>query len=244
MRAAIIWVSLCEMPPSSEANAKITTPAMKTLRRPSRSPIRPPSRSRPPNARVYALTTQDRSAWEKPRSTLMCGSAMFTIVPSSTTMSCAALMTASAIPRLRWPEPAAPASRGAAGAASTGSGSATSSVGWDMRRPFGQGRAVKAGVGVGCRRCRRPREGGCAVGERESWVSAVGSGAVVRAAMDGGQHELVDDAPRELHGGRLALDHAPEGHHRGDQGRDQVDVDVLADLPPRAGRLEDPPHHR
>ena len=52
MRAPIIWPSLCAMPPSSEATAKITTPAMKTLRRPSRSPMRPPSSSRPPNASV------------------------------------------------------------------------------------------------------------------------------------------------------------------------------------------------
>ena len=82
----------------------------------------------------------------------MCGSAMFTIVPSSTTMSWAALMTASAIPRLRGAEPpVSPESMGAAVAA-TGSGSATSSVGWGIGRPFtgqGRGRAGQGGQGQG-----------------------------------------------------------------------------------------------
>jgi hypothetical protein len=37
-------------PPSSEASTKISSPAMKTRRRSSRSPARPPSSSSPPNA--------------------------------------------------------------------------------------------------------------------------------------------------------------------------------------------------
>src|SRR4051794_31165037 len=100
-RAESICPSVWAMPPSSEASANTATPTMKTLRRPSRSPARPPSSSRPPKASVYALTTQDRFAGVKSRSVWMCGRAMFTIVPSRTTMSCAALISVSARPRRR-----------------------------------------------------------------------------------------------------------------------------------------------
>ncbi|GAA3080050.1 hypothetical protein GCM10020254_25460 [Streptomyces goshikiensis] len=47
---------------------------------------------------MYALSTQDRSVVEKERAVWMCGSAMFTIVASRTTISWHAAMTRSAIP--------------------------------------------------------------------------------------------------------------------------------------------------
>ncbi len=45
------------------------------------------------------MTTHERFSGVKPRSAMMCGIAMFTIVPSSTTMSWAAVMTVRAMPR-------------------------------------------------------------------------------------------------------------------------------------------------
>ncbi len=51
-RAAISQVSLWARPPRPEAKAKSSTPMMNILRRPSRSPERPPSSSRPPKASV------------------------------------------------------------------------------------------------------------------------------------------------------------------------------------------------
>ena len=53
-------------PPSSEATENSKMPKMKTRRRPSRSPDLPPSRSSPPNASAYALTTHSRLVPEKP----------------------------------------------------------------------------------------------------------------------------------------------------------------------------------
>ena len=74
---------------------------MKIRRRPSRSPDLPPSSSSPPNTRAYTLTTHARLLSEKPSAVWMCGRATFTMVPSSTTMSCAVAMTASARPSRR-----------------------------------------------------------------------------------------------------------------------------------------------
>ena len=74
---------------------------MKIRRRPSRSPDLPPSSSSPPNTRVYAFTTHSRLLSEKPSAVWMCGRATFTMVPSSTTMSWAVAMTASARPSRR-----------------------------------------------------------------------------------------------------------------------------------------------
>ncbi len=51
-RAMIRTVSDPAKPQASEAREKITSPAMKTRRRPSRSAIRPPSSSRPPKVSV------------------------------------------------------------------------------------------------------------------------------------------------------------------------------------------------
>ena len=66
---------------------KMTRPVMKIRRRPKRSPSRPPSSSRLPKARAYPVTTQRRLAVAMPRSFWMKGRAMFTMVPSSTTIS-------------------------------------------------------------------------------------------------------------------------------------------------------------
>ena len=88
-------------PPTSEASVNSKMPAMKTRRRPSRSPDLPPSSSSPPNASAYALTTHSRLVPEKPSAVWMCGRATLTMVASSTTMSCAAAMTASARPSRR-----------------------------------------------------------------------------------------------------------------------------------------------
>ena len=60
---------------------------MKIRRRPSRSPDLPPSSSSPPNASAYALMTHSRLVLEKWSALWMCGSATFTMVASSTTIS-------------------------------------------------------------------------------------------------------------------------------------------------------------
>ncbi len=60
---------------------------MKVHLRPKRSPTRPPSSSRLPNASAYAVTIHWRWPSAKPRSRWAEGRAMFTIVASSTTMS-------------------------------------------------------------------------------------------------------------------------------------------------------------
>ena len=78
------------IPQSSEANVKRARPAANTRRRPNRSPALPPSSRKPPKVNRYAFTTHERPASEKPSEPWMAGSATFTIVPSSTIMSCAA----------------------------------------------------------------------------------------------------------------------------------------------------------
>jgi hypothetical protein len=52
------------------------------------SPSCPPTSSKLPNDSAYAVTTHCRSLVEKPSDCWADGSAMFTIVPSSTTISC------------------------------------------------------------------------------------------------------------------------------------------------------------
>ena len=66
---------------------KTLSPIVKTRLRPIRSPIRPASKSMPPNGIRYAFTTQARLACEKPRSSWIDGSATFTIVASRMIMS-------------------------------------------------------------------------------------------------------------------------------------------------------------
>ena len=89
-------------PASSEARANNPTPAMKTRRRPSRSAARPPSRSRPPKVRAYALTTHCRFVAEKPRSVWIDGRATFTIATSRMTMKNAVQRTARPSQRRAW----------------------------------------------------------------------------------------------------------------------------------------------
>src|ERR1700683_5646216 len=74
-------------PPSAEDRANPTSPVMKTRLRLNMSPSRPPTSSRLPNARAYAVTTHCRSLFGKPRACWADGSAMFTMVASSTTIS-------------------------------------------------------------------------------------------------------------------------------------------------------------
>ena len=76
-------------PHSSDATVKTTRPERNTRRRPSRSPSRPASRSRLPKVTRKPLTTHVRSAWLKCRSCWIDGRATFTIVTSSTIISCA-----------------------------------------------------------------------------------------------------------------------------------------------------------
>jgi hypothetical protein len=71
-------------------------PARNTERRPSRSPNRPASSSRPPNAIRYALTTQASEDCVNPRSSWIDGRATFTIVWSRMTINMPAHRTTSA----------------------------------------------------------------------------------------------------------------------------------------------------
>ncbi len=99
-RAANSSPALVARPPSADAPAKPSNPMMKVRLRPVKSAIRPPSSSRPPNARVYAVITHCRSASVMPSSRWAEGRAMVTIVASSMTMSCATPITRSASQRL------------------------------------------------------------------------------------------------------------------------------------------------
>ena len=76
-------------------------PARKIRRRPIRSPRRPTSSSRPPNAIRYALTTQARFDCEKCRSLWIDGSATFTMVWSRMIIRKPAHSTTSATQRRR-----------------------------------------------------------------------------------------------------------------------------------------------
>ena len=137
-RAVSSHAWLVANPPSREASVNTRMPAMKTRRRPSRSPDLPPSSSSPPNVSAYALTTHSRLVPEKPSAVWMCGRATFTMVASSTTISCAVAMTASARPSRRdgAPVPGLPAACDAA--------AVTTSV---AREPFSAARCpVSCGV--------------------------------------------------------------------------------------------------
>ena len=68
--------------------------------RPNRSPSLPPSSSRLPNASAYAVTIHSRLLVEKCSARCADGSAIFTIVESSTTISCAVPSSASTAQRL------------------------------------------------------------------------------------------------------------------------------------------------
>jgi len=78
----------------AEARAKPITPIRSVRLGPIMSPMRPPNRSSPPKANVYAVTTHWRSTLENPRERCADGSAMIMMVVSRTTMSWApAMMT-------------------------------------------------------------------------------------------------------------------------------------------------------
>ena len=81
-------------PPASELKVNRAIPAKKVRRRPSRSPERAPSRSRPPKVSTYAFNTHESEEFEKPRLRWMWGRATLTMVASSTTISWAVRMTA------------------------------------------------------------------------------------------------------------------------------------------------------
>ena len=74
-------------------------PIMNMRRRPSRSPARPPSRRKPPNAIVYAVITHWRSFSATFSEVLIDGSATLTIETSSTVMNIATQTSASASQR-------------------------------------------------------------------------------------------------------------------------------------------------
>jgi hypothetical protein len=78
---------LVAAPPAAEASANPASPVRKITLRPNRSPSRPPSSSRLPKARAYAVTIHCRSTVVKCSASCAFGSAMFTIVASSTTIS-------------------------------------------------------------------------------------------------------------------------------------------------------------
>src|SRR6267143_1070426 len=80
-------------PPIAEAMANPTRPVINTHLRLNMSPSRPPTSSRLPNDSAYAVTTHCRSPLEKPSACWADGSAMFTIVPSSTSISWATAAT-------------------------------------------------------------------------------------------------------------------------------------------------------
>src|SRR4051812_11389849 len=87
-------------PQRSEKTEKRTSPTMKTRRRPSRSPERPPSSRKPPNVSAYPLTTHSSPDVEKLRLFWIDGSATLTIDTSRTTIRYATLRTARACQRL------------------------------------------------------------------------------------------------------------------------------------------------
>ena len=61
-RAVISMAKLTEAPPMAETPAKPSSPIRNVTLRPNRSASLPPSRSKLPNARVYAVTTHCLSA--------------------------------------------------------------------------------------------------------------------------------------------------------------------------------------
>ena len=87
VRAAISDAAPSASPHQTDAPVKITSPAMKTARRPSMSASLPPLRSSTPKVSAYALTTHSSSEMEMPRSSRIEGSATLTTVLSSMIMN-------------------------------------------------------------------------------------------------------------------------------------------------------------
>ena len=92
-RAVISMAKLTDAPPMADAPAKPARPVRNVTLRPSRSASLPPSSRRLPNASVYAVTTHCRSTVLKCSARCADGSAMFMIVASRTTISCARPIT-------------------------------------------------------------------------------------------------------------------------------------------------------
>ena len=86
-RAVTSIPKLCAAPPIADTTPNATRPVMSTRLRPNRSPKRPNRSSRLPNVSEYAVMTHCRLALEKPSAFCADGSAMFTTVASSTTIS-------------------------------------------------------------------------------------------------------------------------------------------------------------
>ena len=80
----------------SDAAANTAVPATSTRRRPSRSPVRPPSSRNPPNGTMYASTIQASPPSEKCSEFLIAGIATLTTVTSMVSSSAARHSTASA----------------------------------------------------------------------------------------------------------------------------------------------------
>ena len=99
-RAAISAPIEPAKPQTSDAAEKRAIPIMNMRRRPSRSPARPPSSRKPPNAIVYAVMTHWRSFSATFSAVLIDGSATLTIETSSTVMNIATQTSASACQRL------------------------------------------------------------------------------------------------------------------------------------------------
>ena len=66
-RAPIIQAGDCARPVASEATVNSPIPKTNMRRRPSRSPARAPTSSRPPKVSAYALTTHESPVAENPR---------------------------------------------------------------------------------------------------------------------------------------------------------------------------------
>ncbi len=101
-RAETSISKFCAAPPIADAAAKPIRPVRNMGLRPIRSLSRPPSRSSEPNARAYPVTIHCRLSLEKPSDCCAVGSAMFTIVASSTTMSWARAITPRISQRVVW----------------------------------------------------------------------------------------------------------------------------------------------
>src|SRR6266850_987986 len=99
-RAATRTTNEPAAPPIAEAIAKPTRLVINTHLRLKMSPSRPPTSSRLPNDSAYAVTTHWRSPLEKPSACWADGSAMFTIVPSSTSINWATAATTRTSQRL------------------------------------------------------------------------------------------------------------------------------------------------
>ena len=93
-RAVTSMPKLTAAPPTADASAKPMVPMTSVHLRPNMSAMRPPMSSSEPKLSAYAVTIHCRAPSENARSVCAVGSAMFTTVASSTTMSWAMPSTA------------------------------------------------------------------------------------------------------------------------------------------------------